>query len=118
MTYLNGEVIDHKNNNRKLYHGDRIIFGGSHFFRFNNPVSNNSSKQSANLNLNDNFKDYHFAKNEIERKQNEIIESKLSEALKKCKQDGDLKIRELEKKYENIVSIYYVYKINFRIETF
>ena len=61
-----------------------------------------------NTNLNDNFKDYQFAKNEIERKQNEIIESKLSEALSKCKQDGDLKIKELEKKYEknieNIVS--------------
>jgi hypothetical protein len=50
VTYLNGEVIDFKKNNRKLYHGDRIIFGGSHFFRFNNPLSNNSSKQSISGN--------------------------------------------------------------------
>jgi kinesin family protein 14 len=112
VTYLNGEVIDFKKNNRKLFHGDRIIFGGSHFFRFNNPLSNNSSKQSVSGNLNDNFKDYQFAKNEIERKQNEIIESKLSEALKKCKQDGDLKIKELEKKYEmNIENIVSTFKI-------
>jgi kinesin family member 14 len=112
VTYLNGEVIDgNKKIFRQLFHGDRIIFGGSHFFRFNNPLSNNlinNSKQTMNTNLNDNFKDYQFAKNEIERKQNEIIESKLSEALSKCKQDGDLKIKELEKKYEknieNIVS--------------
>ena len=112
VTYLNGEVIDgNKKIFKQLFHGDRIIFGGSHFFRFNNPLSNNlinNSKQTMNTNLNDNFKDYQFAKNEIERKQNEIIESKLSEALSKCKQDGDLKIKELEKKYEknieNIVS--------------
>lgn len=100
VTYLNGEVIDCSQ--RQLFHGDRIIIGGSHFFRFNNPASNTLKKIN---NIND-FKDYQFANNEIERKQNEIITSKLSEALNKCKRDGDLKIKELEKKYErNIETI-------------
>ena len=100
MTYVNGEVIE-PGNAVKLNHGDRIIFGGSHFFRFNNPQSNKQANRSAPGQVDSNqFKDYQFAKNEIEKKQNELIQEKLNEALDKCKQDGDLKIQELREAYE------------------
>ena len=74
--------------------GDRVIFGNSHVFRFNNPASNKQQQQQqTSINItnslidNNQFKDYQFAKNEIERKQNELIQEKLNEALNKCKKD-------------------------------
>lgn len=33
-TFLNGELIC---NERQIYHGDRIVIGGSHYFRVSNP---------------------------------------------------------------------------------
>jgi kinesin family protein 14 len=109
LTYLNGDVLNSKER-YKLTHGDRIIFGGSHFFRFNNPLSiknKNSTilSNNGNLAIMDQFKDYQFAKNEIERKQNEIIQKKLNEALDKCKEDGDLKLRELKQEYEKNIEL-------------
>ena len=46
LTYVNGDVL---NNNQpvRLGHGDRIIFGGSHFFRFNNPSANTEKMSSS-----------------------------------------------------------------------
>ena len=73
VTYLNGEVIEHEKE-ISLSHGDRIIFGGSHFFRFNNPASSRAKSGAiASVDAN-NFKDYQFAKNEIDKKQNELIQ--------------------------------------------
>ena len=87
-TFLNGERID-PSNQRQLNHGDRIVIGGSHYFRFNNPLAVSNKQQSMGDNQ---FKDYLFAKNEIEFKQNEIIE--------KIKQDSDMKLEELKLNYE------------------
>ncbi len=117
LTYVNGDVLN-PGQNIKLMHGDRIIFGGSHFFRFNNPSSiektskNNSGIMVTSLDMNQ-FKDYQFAKNEIERKQNEIMQAKLNEAVNKCKQDGDLKLVEITREYEkNIEKIVILITIN------
>lgn len=52
------------------------------------------------------FKDYQFAKNEIERKQNEIIQARLNEALSKCKLDGDQKLKQLEQRYQKDIESY------------
>ena len=117
VTYVNGELI---NDERKLLnHSDRIIFGGSHFFRFNYPTmrtnstsSSTSSSSSGNTITNGTmggggglvgateFKDYLFAKNEIENKQNQLLQEKYESELNKYKQDGDLKIKELKSIYE------------------
>lgn len=108
VTYLNGEKIVNKQK-YQLNHGDRIIFGGSHYFRFNNPKSlqlnkqQNLSKQGV---IGEKFKDYQFAKNEIDKKQNELIKEKDNRVLDECKRDSDLKIKELKQQYErNIESI-------------
>jgi kinesin family member 14 len=111
VTYLNGEVIEQRKEMR-LNHGDRIIFGGSHFFRFNNPASNKqTANKSASAPDNNHFKDYQFAKNEIERKQNELIQEKLNEALSKCKKDGDLKMQELKEAYEKDLELIVIFKL-------
>lgn len=33
-TYLNGELVNGK---KEMFHGDRLVIGGSHFFRVSNP---------------------------------------------------------------------------------
>ncbi|RMZ99337.1 kinesin KIF14 [Brachionus plicatilis] len=105
-TFLNGELI--KSGQRYLLsHGDRIIVGGSHFFRFNNPkMAKGCGSANSSMNSNFEFKDYQFAKNEVERKQNELMQKKLNEVVNECKRDGDMKIKELTQQYEkNIQSI-------------
>ena len=77
--------------------------------RFNNPKSiQKRSNSDSNLGVpNDHqFKDYQFAKNEIERKQNEIIQARLNEALSKCKLDGDQKLKQLEQQYQKDIQSY------------
>ena len=46
VLYLNGKVINNHDELR-LNHGDRIIFGDSRYFRFNNPLN---KQQSLNAN--------------------------------------------------------------------
>jgi kinesin family protein 14 len=121
LTFVNGDVLNHRQKVR-LMHGDRIIFGGSHFFRFNNPLSIAEKPGSGNkkggitvtsMDSSNQFKDYQFAKNEIERKQNEIMQAKLSEAVSKCKQDGDLRLVEITREYEkNIEKIVIFFTVN------
>jgi kinesin family protein 14 len=101
---VNGDVLNF-NQSVKLMHGDRIIFGGSHFFRFNNPLSIDKAEGAANESAfssldKNNFKDYQFAKNEIERKQNEIMQAKLKEVVSECKKDNEIKLDELKRQYE------------------
>ncbi len=66
-TFVNGERIEaHKP--RQLQHVDCIVIGGSHYFRFHNPVAGKKGARETGVN-----KDYQFAKNEIERCQLEEI---------------------------------------------
>lgn len=41
-TYLNGELVKSK---KKMLHGDRLVIGGSHFFRVSNPFCTNTEKK-------------------------------------------------------------------------
>uniref|UniRef100_A0A182P4V1 Kinesin motor domain-containing protein n=1 Tax=Anopheles epiroticus TaxID=199890 RepID=A0A182P4V1_9DIPT len=41
-TFVNGELILE---NRQLFHGDRLVIGGSHYFRISNPLCPNKSTQ-------------------------------------------------------------------------
>lgn len=116
VTYLNGDMLL-ANTKYKLTHGDRIIFGGSMFFRFNNPSAKNASANGANgATGGQQFKDYQFAKNEIERKQNELIQKRLEEAVSKCKEDGEEKLKQLKQEYEKVKSDLEREKIERKIE--
>ncbi|XP_058061292.1 kinesin-like protein KIF14 [Anopheles bellator] len=41
-TFINGELVQER---RQLFHGDRLVIGGSHYFRVSNPLCPNKSNQ-------------------------------------------------------------------------
>lgn len=41
-TYLNGELINSK---KEMFHGDRLVIGGFHFFRVSNPFCRRNDKK-------------------------------------------------------------------------
>lgn len=43
-TYLNGNLVSEA---LELHHGDRLVIGGNHFFRFNHPVQVNISGETS-----------------------------------------------------------------------
>ncbi|XP_073824696.1 kinesin family member nebbish isoform X1 [Musca autumnalis] len=79
-TYLNGELVTART---ELNHGDRLVFGGSHFFRISNPL------QSENGN--NKLFDFRYAYQEILEKREEKIrlelENEKSLALNKMEAD-------------------------------
>jgi len=66
-TFVNGERIE-AHRPRQLQHVDCVVIGGSHYFRFHNPVAGKKGARESGVN-----KDYQFAKEEIERCQLEEI---------------------------------------------
>lgn len=99
-TFVNGHRIE-PNVSIQLQHGNCIVIGGSHYFRFNNPVS---KQGGSSVGDNIQIKDYQFAKNEIEQCHEK-------ELMEKIKNENDLKLQELKDKYEkNIESMKIVYE--------
>ncbi|XP_008113231.2 kinesin-like protein KIF14 isoform X1 [Anolis carolinensis] len=85
-TYVNGKCILGPTN---LHHGDRIILGGDHYFRFNHPVEVQKTKsQSCGVGLHeDGQKGFEFAKNELLAAQRAQLESEIEEARVKAKEE-------------------------------
>lgn len=65
-TFVNGELITEE---RQIYHGDRIVIGGSHYFRISNP---DCSRRSQNT-----VADYETAHQEILREQEKRLRLEL-----------------------------------------
>ncbi|XP_042317201.1 kinesin-like protein KIF14 isoform X2 [Sceloporus undulatus] len=82
-TYVNGKCILGPTN---LHHGDRIILGGDHYFRFNNPVEVHTMKRGVAV-PEDGPKDFEFAKNELLAAQRAQLESEIEEARLKAKEE-------------------------------
>ncbi|KAH0618349.1 hypothetical protein JD844_017461 [Phrynosoma platyrhinos] len=82
-TYVNGKCILGPTN---LHHGDRIILGGDHYFRFNHPVEVRKMKSGAAV-PEDGPKDFEFAKNELLAAQRAQLESEIEEARLKAKEE-------------------------------
>ncbi|XP_032073289.1 kinesin-like protein KIF14 [Thamnophis elegans] len=85
-TYVNGECISGAT---LLRHGDRIILGGDHYFRFNHPAEVQKIK---GLSRGTSFpeegpKDFEFAKNEWLAAQRAQLESEIEEARLKAKRE-------------------------------
>ena len=59
-----------------------------------------STVSTTSLTGNLEFKDYQFAKTEMENKQNYLLQLKFENELNKHKEDGMIKIKELRDKYE------------------
>ncbi|XP_065265876.1 kinesin-like protein KIF14 [Emys orbicularis] len=85
-TYVNGKHISEPT---VMHHGDRVILGGDHYFRFNHPVEVQKVKRpSCGTTLScDGPKDFEFAKNELLVAQRSQLESEIEEARLKAKEE-------------------------------
>ncbi|NWS30830.1 KIF14 protein, partial [Polioptila caerulea] len=85
-TYVNGKCILDPT---ILHHGDRVILGGDHYFRFNHPaeVQKVKTPSCGTLCLHDSPKDFEFAKNELLLAQRAQLESEIEEARLKAKEE-------------------------------
>ncbi|NWR49707.1 KIF14 protein, partial [Regulus satrapa] len=85
-TYVNGKCILDPT---ILHHGDRVVLGGDHYFRFNHPVEVQKVKTpSCGIScLHDSPKDFEFARNELFIAQRTQLESEIEEARLKAKEE-------------------------------
>ncbi|NXT53049.1 KIF14 protein, partial [Pluvianellus socialis] len=85
-TYINGKCILDPT---VLHHGDRVILGGDHYFRFNHPVEVQKAKRPScgTTFLHDGPKDFEFAKNELLIAQRTQLEAEIEEARLKAKEE-------------------------------
>uniref|UniRef100_A0A3Q1CFD9 Kinesin-like protein KIF14 n=1 Tax=Amphiprion ocellaris TaxID=80972 RepID=A0A3Q1CFD9_AMPOC len=84
-TFVNGNLIS---NSTVLHHGDRVILGGDHYFRFNHPAEVQSGKRvSCWTEAGDGHKDFEFAKNELLAAQRAQLEAEIEEAHLKAKEE-------------------------------
>ncbi|XP_009883227.1 PREDICTED: kinesin-like protein KIF14 [Charadrius vociferus] len=85
-TYVNGKCILDPT---VLHHGDRVILGGDHYFRFNHPAEVQKVKRPSGgtVFLHDCPKDFEFAKNELLIAQRKQLESEIEEARLKAKEE-------------------------------
>ncbi|NXG54155.1 KIF14 protein, partial [Hemiprocne comata] len=85
-TYVNGKCILEPT---VLHHGDRVVLGGDHYFRFNHPVEVQKVKRPScgSTLLHDGPKDFEFAKNELLMAQRTQLESEIEEARLKAKEE-------------------------------
>ncbi|XP_065356231.1 kinesin-like protein KIF14 [Calliphora vicina] len=68
-TYLNGELVKYK---RQIFHGDRLVIGGSHFFRVSNPFCSQKEKKKK-------LADFYQAYQEVLETQEEKLRLELEE---------------------------------------
>ncbi|XP_021572800.1 kinesin-like protein KIF14 isoform X2 [Carlito syrichta] len=85
-TYINGKHILEPT---VLHHGDRIILGGDHYFRFNHPVEVQKGKgpSSKDTLIIEGPKDFEFAKNELLLAQKSQLEAEIKEAQLRAKEE-------------------------------
>uniref|UniRef100_K7BLQ4 Kinesin-like protein KIF14 n=1 Tax=Pan troglodytes TaxID=9598 RepID=K7BLQ4_PANTR len=85
-TYVNGKHILEIT---VLRHGDRVILGGDHYFRFNHPVEVQKGKRPSGRDtpISEGPKDFEFAKNELLMAQRSQLEAEIKEAQLKAKEE-------------------------------
>uniref|UniRef100_A0A673IXC8 Kinesin-like protein KIF14 n=1 Tax=Sinocyclocheilus rhinocerous TaxID=307959 RepID=A0A673IXC8_9TELE len=83
-TFMNGHLVPECT---VLHHGDRVILGGDHYFRFNHPAEVQSGKRASCWNSGDGQKDFEFAKNELLSAQRAQLEAEIEAAQLKAKEE-------------------------------
>ncbi|KAM4722870.1 kinesin-like protein KIF14 [Rhinophrynus dorsalis] len=85
-TYVNGHQISELT---VLHHGDRVILGGDHYFRFNHPVEVQKLKTQSQISTlsSECPKDFEFAKNELLTAQRSQLEEEIEEARLRAKEE-------------------------------
>ncbi|KAG8554262.1 hypothetical protein GDO81_003736 [Engystomops pustulosus] len=103
-TFVNGNLIQ---DSVVLHHGDRVILGGNHYFRFNHPTEVQSGRRTVCLGGagQEWRRDFEFAKNELIDAQKQRIENEIEDARLQTQTEmlHELKLAQLEQKmlYEN-----------------
>ncbi|XP_044124955.1 kinesin-like protein KIF14 [Bufo gargarizans] len=110
-TFINGNLVK---DSVVLHHGDRVILGGNHYFRFNHPTEVQSSRRTVCLGSagQERIRDFEFAKNELIDAQKQRIENEIDDArlqaqtemmqeLQAAKALAHLELTEQKKLYEN-----------------
>nr|XP_031294177.1 kinesin-like protein KIF14 [Camelus dromedarius]XP_031294178.1 kinesin-like protein KIF14 [Camelus dromedarius] len=85
-TYINGKLILEPT---VLHHGDRVILGGDHYFRFNHPggVQKGDRPSGRETLMSKGAKDFEFAKNDLLAAQRGQLEAEIKEAQLKAKEE-------------------------------
>ncbi|XP_052214785.1 kinesin-like protein KIF14 isoform X2 [Dreissena polymorpha] len=100
-TYVNGNLISEP---MTLHHGDRVILGGDHYFRFNHPIEVQQTRKSRNGVHTQESKDFEFAKAELMRVQEarlqearQAAQEEMLEEVEQAKREAELRLADLEK---------------------
>lgn len=93
-TYVNGNLVSEPT---ILHHGDRVILGGDHYFRFNHPIEV-SNKQTTPAQQE--MKDFEFAKQEVQRVQEARLQAELEEARKQAQEEMFLELEKAKREAE------------------
>ncbi|XP_069800065.1 kinesin-like protein KIF14 [Dendropsophus ebraccatus] len=114
-TFVNGNLVQDL---VVLHHGDRVILGGNHYFRFNNPTEVLSNRRIVCLGNagQERLRDFEFAKNELIEAQMQRIDNEIGEArlqaqtemmmeLQAAKALSQLELMEQKKLYENHIKL-------------
>uniref|UniRef100_A0A8C6B6C0 Kinesin-like protein KIF14 n=1 Tax=Monodon monoceros TaxID=40151 RepID=A0A8C6B6C0_MONMO len=85
-TYVNGRLILEPT---VLHHGDRVILGGDHYFRFNHPVEVQKGERppSRDTLVSEGPRDFESAKNDLLLAQRLQLEAEIKEAQLKAKEE-------------------------------
>ncbi|TSW35252.1 Kinesin-like protein KIF14 [Bagarius yarrelli] len=83
-TFVNGNLVSEAT---ILHHGDRVILGGDHYFRFNHPAEVQCGKRASCWSNGDGQKDFEFAKNELLSAQRAQLEAEIEDARLKAKEE-------------------------------
>ncbi|KAL5013073.1 hypothetical protein ScPMuIL_011624 [Solemya velum] len=94
-TYINGIHITEATS---LHHGDRVILGGDHYFRFNNPAEPGMNKKTSSGPAE--VRDFEFAKQELVQVQEARLQAEYEEATKKAQEEMLLEIERAKKEAE------------------
>nr|CAA67928.1 kinesin-like protein [Drosophila melanogaster] len=105
-TYVNGELLKDR---RQLFHGDRLVIGGSHYFRISNPFCSQRGKADHPV-------DFQLAHQEILQKQEQQLRSELEAekraALTKIEQERAQHARDFEERLQCLELEQFKYKCN------
>ncbi|KAH8290004.1 hypothetical protein KR018_012516 [Drosophila ironensis] len=105
-TYVNGELLQER---RQLFHGDRLVIGGSHYFRISNPFCSQRGKAEQLV-------DFQLAHQEILQKQEQQLRSELEAekraALTRIEQERAQHARDFEERLQCLELEQFKYKCN------
>ncbi|XP_037712311.1 kinesin-like protein KIF14 isoform X1 [Drosophila subpulchrella] len=105
-TYVNGELLQDR---RQLFHGDRLVIGGSHYFRISNPFCSQRGKTDHPV-------DFQLAHQEILQKQEQQLRSELEAekraALTRIEQERAQHARDFEERLQCLELEQFKYKCN------